>query len=700
VEKFIPDPFSSDRRARLYRTGDRARWLPDGTIEFLGRLDEQVKLRGFRIEPGEVEAALKTHERVHCKSSRQKELSMFNSQCLNKIFESQVNSTPDAVAVVCGPEQYTYAQLNARANRIANYLRTLGAGRDVLVGLYIERSTDMVAAILGIAKAGAAYVPLDASYPRVRLSLLLEDSRVPLVLTQRALLADLPYTDTARIVCIDNDVPVKGDASNPPDNTAPDNAAYVIYTSGSTGVPKGVVVEHRQLVRLFNATHSWFAFGNDDVWTMFHSFGFDFSVWEMWGALLYGGKLVVVPSGVTRAPDAFYALLARERVTVLNQTPSAFHGLARVEETRSNREPLALRLIIFGGETLDPRMLRGWIGHHGDDLPRLINMYGITETTVHVTYRPITRADIERNGGSPIGVPIPDLFVYLLDEHGERVPRGTVGEICVGGEGVARGYLNRPELNEQRFLPDPFRREAGTRMYRSGDLAIEREDGDLWYVGRADTQIKIRGFRIEPGEVESVLRRSARVSDVVVVGRDYGQGDHRIVAYVVPAPKPRGDESVLLDRLRALVTENLPEHMRPSAYVVLDSLPLDANGKVDRKALPHAETVTPVEANGLDVRLLLTPIERTVADLWKELVGVQAVRAEDDFFDMGGTSLGAIKLLLLIQERLGFTLEMSVWARCSTLGKFAELLSKEVPDVVRLAAEEPRAAGSIMTLKN
>jgi fengycin family lipopeptide synthetase B len=596
------------------------------------------------------------------------------NRCLHEIFEEQVRRTPDAVAVTFEQEQCTYAQLNARANLMAHQLRALGAGPEVLVGICLERSIDMMVGILAILKAGAAYIPLDPAYPSERLSLLLEDSRAPLVLTHSALTSRLPGSNS-QLVCIDRDLPPTGDTQDPVSRASPENVAYVIYTSGSTGVPKGVLVEHRHVVRLFESTWPWFRFDSSEVWTLFHSFGFDFSVWEMWGALLYGGRLVVVPSEVTRAPDLFHDLLVRERVTVLNQTPSAFHQLSRVEEMGRKQAPLSLRWIIFGGEALDPQMLRSWMDRHGDEHPRLINMYGITETTVHVTYRPITHADLHRVGGSPIGRPIPDLSVYLLDEQGQEVPSGTPGEIYVGGAGVARGYLRRPELNEQRFIPDPFRAEPGARMYRSGDLAIRGEEGDLVYVGRGDAQLKIRGFRIEPGEVESCLRRHPGVSEVVVLGRDYGHGDRRLVAYFVPTSAWSENGEALRNELQSMVSRHLPEHMRPSTYVVLDKMPLNTNGKVDRNALPAPEQVQAIPATSTPYEM--SPLERTLTELWTEVLGVKSVGPDDDFFELGGTSLGAINLLLLIQERLGHTLDMSIWADGATLGYFAEVLSKQ-----------------------
>ena len=320
--------------------------------------------------------------------------------------------------------------------------------------------------------------------------------------------------------------------TDPDAASAPDDLAYVIYTSGSTGKPKGVLVTHANVTRLFSATDPWFAFGPHDVWTLFHSYAFDFSVWELWGALLYGGRLVIVPYWVSRDPAAFRKLLVDERVTILNQTPSAFRQLIQADLAEAPA-PYALREIIFGGEALELQSLKPWIERYGDAKPRLVNMYGITETTVHVTYRPITRADVEAGRGSVIGRPIPDLYIRLLDERGEPVPVGVPGEIWVGGAGVANGYLNRPELTAQRFVTDPFDPSRSARLYRAGDLARRLPDGDLEFLGRIDAQVKIRGFRIELGEIEAALNAHPMVRQSAVITREARPGDMRLVAYIV-----------------------------------------------------------------------------------------------------------------------------------------------------------------------
>ncbi|PSL55729.1 non-ribosomal peptide synthase protein (TIGR01720 family)/amino acid adenylation domain-containing protein [Saccharothrix carnea] len=506
------------------------------------------------------------------------------------LFTAQAARTPDAVAVTCEGASLTYRELDERSNGVAHHLIAAGAGPESLVALRFPRSLDLVVAVLGVLKSGAAYLPLDVSYPADRVAYMIADARPVHTLERLPDLSGLPVTAP--------DVPLR-----------PENTAYVIYTSGSTGRPKGVVVPHSNVVRLFTGTDHWFGFGPDDVWTLFHSYAFDFSVWELWGPLLHGGRLVVVPYEVSRSPREFARLVADEGVTVLNQTPSAFYAL--LEEAPD----LAVRYVIFGGEALDVRKLSAWRGSGA-----LVNMYGITETTVHVTYTP---AD-----GS-IGVPIPDLRVYVLDDELQPVAPGVVGEMFVAGPGVARGYLDRPGLTAQRFPADPFG-PPGTRMYRTGDLA-RWVDGRLEYFGRADQQVKIRGFRIELGEVEAVLAAHGAVAQVAVIVRE-----DRLVAYYVPAAT--ADAS----GLREHVERSLPDYMVPTAYVPLERLPLNANGKLDRAALPAPEREASAAGGFVAPR---TDAERLVAEVWADVLGLAAVGVEDNFFTLGGDSISSIRVV-------------------------------------------------------
>ncbi|WP_318196650.1 non-ribosomal peptide synthetase [Streptomyces sp. MCL20-2] len=570
-------------------------------------------------------------------------------RCVHEWFEDVAAVRADAVAVRCEGRSLSYADVNARANRLADYLRELGVGRDVLVAVCLPRSEHMVVSLLAVLKAGGAYVPLDPAVPVERLGHVLRDSAPRVLLVDGGVpegldAAGVPVVDVRADAGLWEGRPA-GDLPRGGGGSSVSDLAYVIYTSGSTGVPKGVMVEHRNVTRLFAATDEWFRFGADDVWTLFHSFAFDFSVWEIWGALLHGGRLVVVPQEVTRNPEEFYGVLCAEGVTVLNQTPSAFRQLiaAQGDGGAAHR----LRVVVFGGEALDVSALRPWVRRGVNRDTRLVNMYGITETTVHVTYRELSSGDLE-GSASPIGCRIPDLRLYVLDGRGGPVPVGAVGELYVGGGGVARGYLNRVELTGERFLPDPFCGDESARMYRSGDLVRQLPDGSLEYVGRDDDQVKIRGFRIELGEIENTLTQHEAVRSCVVVAREDGPGEKRLVAYVVledghTAPDPRTELAQHLGR-------TLPEYMVPTAFVILDDLPLTANGKLDRKALPAPRIDAYAQREYVAPS---TETERALAAVWAELLSFDEsqVGADDNFFQMGGHSLLITVLVARLKEQ-------------------------------------------------
>ncbi|MDB4970228.1 MAG: amino acid adenylation domain protein, partial [Myxococcales bacterium] len=550
--------------------------------------------------------------------------------CIHERFAAQVAKAPDAIAVEYEDERLTYRQLDARANQLAHHLQSLGVGPEVRVGICVERSLEMVVGLLGILKAGGAYVPLDPSYPADRLAFMLEDAQVPVLLTQQSCQERLP-AHAAELILLDGEVsPFAQQPTTAPLCTmSAESLAYVIYTSGSTGRPKGTLVSHANVVRLFSATQDWYRFDERDVWTLFHSFAFDFSVWELWGALFHGGRLVVVPYLTSRTPSQLLELIVRAGVTVLNQTPSAFRQLMEAEVASGMAGgSLPLRLVIFGGEALEMGSLREWWMRHGDAKPQLVNMYGITETTVHVTYRPLSNADV--NGGSVIGRAIPDLRVYALDKHQNLVPVGVAGELYVGGRGVARGYLNRRELTAQRYLPDPFSDEPGARMYRSGDLARWRADGGLEYLGRIDQQVKIRGHRIELGEIEAALAACDGVRASVVVVRE-----ERLVAYVVG--------TATAGTLRETLGQTLPQYMVPSLFVMLDALPLTSHGKIDRKALPAPGGERP--ELGQAYVAPRTAEEELLAAIWCQLLGLDRVGVDDNFFEVGGDSILSIQVV-------------------------------------------------------
>ncbi|HHM9964063.1 TPA: pyoverdine non-ribosomal peptide synthetase PvdD, partial [Pseudomonas aeruginosa] len=569
---------------------------------------------------------------------------------LQQRFEEQVRQRPQAVALILDEQRLSYGELNARANRLAHCLIARGVGADVPVGLALERSLDMLVGLLAILKAGGAYLPLDPAAPEERLAHILDDSGVRLLLTQGHLLERLPRQAGVEVLAIDGLVLDGYAESDPLPTLSADNLAYVIYTSGSTGKPKGTLLTHRNALRLFSATEAWFGFDERDVWTLFHSYAFDFSVWEIFGALLYGGRLVIVPQWVSRSPEDFYRLLCREGVTVLNQTPSAFKQLMAVacSADMATQQP-ALRYVIFGGEALDLQSLRPWFQRFGDRQPQLVNMYGITETTVHVTYRPVSEADLEGGLVSPIGGTIPDLSWYILDRDLNPVPRGAVGELYIGRAGLARGYLRRPGLSATRFVPNPFPGGAGERLYRTGDLARFQADGNIEYIGRIDHQVKVRGFRIELGEIEAALAGLAGVRDAVVLAHD-GVGGTQLVGYVVADSAE--DAERLRESLRESLKRYLPDYMVPAHLMLLERMPLTVNGKLDRQALPQPDASLSQQA----YRAPGSELEQRIAAIWAEILGVERVGLDDNFFELGGHSL----LLLMLKERIGDTCQATL----------------------------------------
>ncbi|MEU8259389.1 amino acid adenylation domain-containing protein [Micromonospora sp. NPDC048999] len=597
-------------------------------------------------------------------------------QTLHGLFEAQAARRPDAVAVVCGATEVSYAELNRRADRLARRLRRLGVGPDTLVALHLEPSVATVEAILGVLKAGGAYVPLNLAYPRERLEFILADTGASILITERELGDQLP-SHAGQVVCLDDDEPDQPeDVTSQRAAVTPAHLAYVIYTSGSTGTPKGVLIEHRQVVRLLTTTEAHFDFDDTDVWAMVHSYAFDFSVWEMWGALAYGGRLVVVPADVVRDQEQLLDVLAEQRVTVLNQTPAAFRGLrATLTETDRSFADLDVRTIVFGGDALHVRELRHWLNQYGDDRPALVNMYGITETTVHVTAQRIRRADVRRKVSSPIGRTLDDLRGYVLDRNLNPVPAGVPGELYVAGAGLARGYLNRAGLTAERFLPEPFSGTPGARMYRTGDRVRWLADGTLEYLGRVDRQVKIRGYRIELGEIETALQTHPGVRTAVVLVDEDAGGDRRLVAYVVPADD--GDRPTA-GHLRDHLGRSLADYLVPAVFVLLDALPLTPNGKLDHRALPNPDLAREAEQEFAEPR---TPYERLIAGIWAELLKLEQVGIDDDFFLIGGHSLLATQAITRIRrgvEAAGGSGSVSLMDlfRCRTVRELARQLDE------------------------
>lgn len=593
--------------------------------------------------------------------------------CLPEQFEKQAALRPDAIAVVYENQELSYAELNERANRLARMLISEGVGPEQFVALALPRSLEMAVGLLAVLKAGAAYLPLDPDYPADRIAFMLKDAQPAFIMTNTKAADHIPPVENVpKIVLDDPELAEKLNtypAENPKnkDRTqplSPLNTAYVIYTSGSTGVPKGVMIPHQNVTRLFAATEHWFRFSSDDIWTMFHSYAFDFSVWEIWGPLLHGGRLVIVPHHVSRSPEAFLRLLVKEGVTVLNQTPSAFYQFMQAEREQPDLgQALSLRYVIFGGEALELSRLEDWYNRHPENRPQLINMYGITETTVHVSYIELDRSMAALRANSLIGCGIPDLGVYVLDERLQPVPPGVAGELYVSGAGLARGYLGRPGLTSERFIADPFG-PPGTRMYRTGDVARLRADGSLDYVGRADHQVKIRGFRIELGEIEAALVQHPQLEDAAVIVREDQPGDKRLAAYVIPS-----EETFDTAELRKYAAERLPDYMVPAAFVTMKELPLTPNGKLDRKALPAPDFAAAVTGRGPR-----TPQEEILCDLFMEVLHLPRVGIDDRFFDLGGHSLLAVQLMSRIREALGVELSIGNLFEAPTVAGLAERL--------------------------
>jgi len=540
---------------------------------------------------------------------------------VHELFERRAAISPDSTALVFGEEKMTYRELNRRADRLASLLWEKGVRPDIPVGIMVERSFEMIVGILGILKAGGVYMPIDPGYPKERKRYMLADSGAALLLTARD---------------------IKGcreQACLFPDLADSNNLAYIIYTSGSTGRPRGVLVSHRNVVRLLFNDHCLFDFSFRDVWTLFHSFCFDFSVWEMYGALLYGGRLVIIPEMVVRDFSGYLKILKTQAVTVLNQTPSAFYNLMDLELIEPEKG-LNTRYVIFGGEALSPSRLKKWKAAYPQT--RLINMYGITETTVHVTFKELGESDIA-SGISNVGKPIPTLSVYITDRHLNLQPIGVAGELCVSGAGLARGYLNNPDLTAEKFHRSykSYRTHKTYTIYKSGDLARWLPNGEIEFLGRIDSQVKIRGYRIETGEIESRLLEHVEVKEAVVIPLE-DNGDNYLCAYIVP--RDTGCPGL---ELREFLSLRLPHYMIPSYFMILDAIPLTLNGKIDRKALPDHRG--PIE-NAAVYKAPETALEIMLAEMWRDVLGAARVGLNDNFFALGGHSLKAIQLVSLLEQ--------------------------------------------------
>ncbi|MEX2964149.1 amino acid adenylation domain-containing protein [Microbulbifer sp. TYP-18] len=595
---------------------------------------------------------------------------------IEALFERQAEWQPEATALVvtntggCAAH-LTYSELNHRADWLAHHLCAAGASSGARVGLCLERSPDVVIAIFAILKAGAAYVPLDPTQPEHRIAYIIDDAELDLVVTTQNLIGKL--SAERPFECITLDTLRKASASGPSHleiqstaliKSAAEDLAYIIYTSGSTGNPKGALVSHRNVVRLFLATDRHFQFSREDVWTLFHSYAFDFSVWEMFGALCHGGSLVVVPSSVAQSPRDFYHLLSKQRVTILNQTPTLFNQLVDID--REAELALALRAVILGGEALEPERLLPWFDRHDENTVQLINMYGITETTVHVTFKRLGRQDLELSSVVNIGRKIDDLGLYLLDQHLAPVPTGVPAEIYVGGSGVTQGYLRRDELTQQKFLSNPH--SEGDRLYKTGDLGRFLENGDLEYLGRIDHQVKIRGFRIELGEIESLLLQMDGVKSAVVLARQDEPDNKYLMAYIV------SDQQNLGNAAREFLQSRVPAYMVPTGIVTLGAFPLTVGGKIDVRALSAMRPEQPETA-------YIAPnsaVERQLSAYWQQMFNCDRVGVGDNFWNLGGHSLLMMRFNNYLRGEFGIDLPVAKMFEYQTLQEFANLVELEL----------------------
>ncbi|MFD2171047.1 amino acid adenylation domain-containing protein [Tumebacillus lipolyticus] len=602
--------------------------------------------------------------------------------CVHELFEAQVKRTPDRPAVFFGAEQLTYQELNERANRLARRLRSKGVGPDRGVGISVERSFDLIVGMLGILKAGGAYVPLDPEYPQQRLAMMIEDAELSIVLTQEKLLADLPPT-SAEMICLDRDWAwiEQEDGDDLSCQTGPEQLVYVIYTSGSTGRPKGVSIPHRAVNRLVKNTN-FAQFEQTDRIGQVANSAFDAATYEIWGALLNGGSLVILPKEVVLQPQEFATAIREQGITSMFLTVALFNQMAQSVPDAFG----TMRDLIVGGDALDPKWVKEVLRSGGPE--RLLNGYGPTESTTFAVWH-LIEAVPEGAVSIPIGRPLANTELYVLDRNLQPVPIGVPGELYIGGDGLALGYLNRPELTEERFIPHPFTSDRSARLYKTGDRVRYLADGNIEFIGRVDFQVKIRGFRIEPGEVKEVLLHHADVQDALVMVREDRPGDKRLVAYVVTT----GAESATSARLRVWLKDKLPAYLVPSAIVVVESFLLTPNGKVDRQALPKPEDVQIVAEAGLSVPQ--AGLEHELVSIWREVLQVERVGLDDNFFDLGGHSLLLTTAHQKIQAAVGRTFPLVTMFKHSTIRSLMSYLGHDAESRPAVAKRsKPRLAAS------
>ena len=583
--------------------------------------------------------------------------------CINELFEEQVELTPNKTAVVFDNQSLTYRELNERANRLAHYLQKRAVGPEVLVGICMDRSLDLIIALIAILKAGGAYVPLAPNYPEALLRFMLEDTGVKLLLTQENLLRNLPL-GAAEPLCLKQDRKriAQESPNNPNVNTRADNLAYVMYTSGSTGKPKGIAVEHRNVVRLVKGT-SYASLDPDQVFLQFAPISFDASTFEIWGSLLNGARLVIMPPDASSL-EQLGPIIRKQRVTTLWLTAGLFNMMVddHLKDLRGVRQ------LLTGGDVLSVPHVRKALGELKDC--RIINGYGPTENTTFTCCYPITNS-FQINGSIPIGRPISNTHLYVLDRNMEPVPVGIPGELHIGGDGLARGYLNRPELTAKKFIPNRFSGNSRSRLYKTGDLTRYLPDGNIEFLGRMDHQVKVRGFRIELGEIEAVMRQHSSVTAVAVIVREDVPGEKRLVAYVQSNSRQQQEEAALRDYLK----QKLPGYMVPAQIVYVSALPFTPNGKFDRRQLSLPDEST--QPGSDNIREPRNEIESSLLEMWSDLLGTKVIGFADNFFEVGGHSLLAARLLTRIERRFGQELPMAALFNNPTIEQLAHFLGSD-----------------------
>ncbi|MGZ4106473.1 MAG: non-ribosomal peptide synthetase, partial [Tumebacillaceae bacterium] len=594
-------------------------------------------------------------------------VSEYPQACLHELFEEQVEKQPDALAVVFEETSLTYAELNKRSNQLAHHLRTLGIGPESVVGISVEKSPEMVVGLLGILKAGAAYAPLDPAYPKERLEFMLQDAQVPVLLTQERLLPDLPACD-AQVICLDRDWAMIAEQShaNPQRLATPDHPSYVIYTSGTTGLPKGIVVLHRCVVNNIHDLNTRYAVGSSDRVIAISSLSFDMCVYEVFGMLMSGGCTVIPGEAELKDPVRWAELANRHGVTIWNSAPQLLEFLVSHLERQTSVPRPPIRLVLLGGDWVPvplPDRLKALCPQ-----ARVIVMGGATEASIHSIIFEVEETDPEWTS-IPYGVPMTNQTAYILDANLQVVPVGVAGELHLGGTGLTREYLRRPQLTAEKFIENPIPDGRSTRLYKTGDLAKYRPDGNIELLGRIDLQVKIRGLRIEVGEIEMTLKQRDDIQDAVVVALADKGAEKRLVAYIVPRHAdalPSGVE------LRAYLAARLPNYMVPALFVHLEKLPLSPNGKVDRRSLP-----APTANDILHDAAYTAPsnaLEEMLVDIYADVLGVELVGIHDDFFALGGHSLLATQVLSRIREAIGSELTLRNLFDAPTVGALAPLV--------------------------